>query len=378
MGAEERPMTPPFPLPEAAPAELGLDPAKLEALCARVRGDIAAGLHPGAQLAVARHGRLALFESSGEARKGVPAGRDTLWLLYSNTKVITAAGLWALAEEGALRLTDRVAQHLPGFEAGGKAGITFIELLSHQAGFPSAVVGPECWEDPERLSATVCAFPLEWAPGSRVVYHPASAHWVAAAAIRAVTGEDHRRFLWRRIIAPLGLDRELFVGVPPGDLRRCADMHDPDGTPRLPECTPEHRAAGVPGGGGYGTARAMAAFYQALLAGGALGGARILAPRTIAYATRNVTGDRVDEAMGVPMHRALGPHLRGTTPGARGLGAFGHPSVFGHGGVGSSYCWGDPASGVSFAFLSNTRLDEDGHLPRMDVLSNLVHAAIVR
>jgi CubicO group peptidase (beta-lactamase class C family) len=366
-----------FPLPEAAPAELGLDALKLDALCARVEADIAAGLHPGAQLAVARHGRLALSRSFGTARAGVPAEAETLWLLYSNTKVITAAELWALAEEGALRLTDRVAQHLPGFEAGGKEGITFLDLLSHQAGFPSALVGPACWEDPERLRATVCAFPLEWAPGSRVVYHPASAHWVAAAAIRAVTGEDHRAFLWRRIIAPLGLERELFVGVPPGDLRRCADMHDPDGSPRMPECTPEHRAAGVPGGGGYGTARAMAAFYQALLAGGVLGGQRILAPRTIAYATRNVTGDRVDEAMGVPMHRALGPHLRGTTPGARGLGAFAHPSVYGHGGVGSSYCWGDPDSGVSFAFLSNTRLDEDGHLPRMDVLSNLVHAAII-
>lgn len=370
-------MTLPFPLPAASPAELGLDPGPLEALCARVAADVARGLHPGAQLAVARHGRLALVRSFGDARRGVPAGPETLWLLYSNTKVITAAGLWALAEEGALRLTDPVALHLPGFEAGGKGGITFIELLTHQGGFPSAVVAPECWEDAERLRATVCGFALEWEPGSRVVYHPASAHWVAAAVIRAVTGEDHRAFLWRRIIAPLRLDRELFVGVPPGDLARCADMHDPDGSVRLPEGTDAHRAAGVPGGGGYGTARAMAAFYQALLTGGVLAGARVLSPRMIAYATRNRTGERVDEAMGVPMHRGLGPHLRGETPGSRGLGAIAHPAVYGHGGVGSSYCWADPDSGVSFAFLSNARLDEDAHLPRMDVLSNFVHAAIV-
>jgi CubicO group peptidase (beta-lactamase class C family) len=370
-------MTDAFPLPGAAPWELGLDAARLEALCARVAADVARGLHPGAQLAVARHGRIALFESFGTARRNVAAGPGTLWLLYSNTKVITAAGLWALAESGALSLTDRVAQHLPGFEAHGKGGITFQELLTHQGGFPSAVIGPECWEDAARLRETVCAFETEWEPGSRIVYHPASAHWVAAAVIRAVTGEDHRAFLWRRIIAPLGLERELFVGVPPGDLPRCADMHDPDGTPRLPECTDAHRAAGVPGGGGYGTARAMAAFYQALLGGGSLGGARILAPRTIAYATRNRTGERVDEAMGVPMHRALGPHLRGETPGARGLGSLAHPATYGHGGVGSSYCWADPQSGVSFAFLSNTRLDEEAHLPRMEALSNLVHAAII-
>jgi CubicO group peptidase (beta-lactamase class C family) len=370
-------MTLPFPLPEAHPSELGLCPDRLERLCARIQSDIAAGHHPGAQVAVARHGRIALFRTFGAARAGVSATPETLWLLYSNTKVITAAGLWALQEDGALRLTDAIAQHLPGFEANGKGAITFIELLTHQAGFPSAEIGPECWEDPERLRATVCAFPLEWAPGSKVRYHPASAHWVAAAVIRAVTGEDHRAYLWRRLIAPLGLDRELFVGVPEGDMGRCADMHDVDGSPRMPECSAAHRAAGVPGGGGYGTARAMAAFYQALLHGGQLAGRRILSPRSIAYAVRNHTGDRVDEYNAMPMHRGLGPHLRGETAGIRGLGAIAHPLTFGHGGVGSSYCWADPASGVSFAFLSNTRQTEEFHGPRMDTISTLAHAAII-
>ena len=370
-------MSEPFPLPTATPAELGLDPAKLDLLCARIEADIASGHHPGAQLALARHGKLALFRSFGEARHGVAATDETLWLLYSNTKVITAAGLWALAEDGRLRLSDPIAQHLPGFEAGGKGGITFIELLTHQAGFPSAEVPPEAWENPEALHEVVCGFPLEWEPGGRVRYHPAAAHWVAAAVIRAVTGEDHRAYLRRRLIAPLGLEGELFIGVPPEAQPRTADMHDVDGTVRRPEGTPAHLAAGIPGGGGYGTARAMAAFYQALLQGGALAGRRILSPRMLAYAIRNYTGDRPDEYNGMPMHRGLGPHLRGATPAIRGLGANAHPGTFGHGGVGSSYCWGDPASGVSFAFLSNTRQSEEFHGPRMDTLSTLAHAAII-
>jgi len=54
----------------------------------------------------------------------VKAEPETLWLLYSNTKVITAAAIWALAEYGALRLADRIAQHLPRFEAGGKEEVT--------------------------------------------------------------------------------------------------------------------------------------------------------------------------------------------------------------------------------------------------------------
>ncbi len=347
-----------------------LDGARLERLCEAVAGDVASGLCRGAAIAVARHGEVVLSRVFGEARDGVAADQRTLWLLYSNTKVVTAAGLWALAEEGRISLADPVARHLPGFEAGGKGGITFVELLTHQAGFPSAVVPEAAWEDPALLRDTVCGFALEWEPGSRVRYHPASAHWVAAAVIRAVTGEDHRDFLRRRIIAPLGLD--LFVGVPDAEHARAADMHDEDGTRRLPECGPAHRRAGVPGGGGYATAPAMALFYQCLLGGGA----PILGRRVLEYALRPRTGDRMDEHNGIPMHRALGPHLRGFTDGMRGLGTLAHPMTFGHGGVGSSYCWGDPESGVSFAFLSNTRVEEERHAARMERISNLVHAAI--
>jgi CubicO group peptidase (beta-lactamase class C family) len=61
----------------------------------------------------------------------------------------------------------------------------------------------------------------------------------------------------------------------------------------------------------------------------------------------------------------------------RGLGSLAAPDAFGHGGVGSSYCWGDPASGVSFAYLTNARIPDPWHSVRLDRVSNLVHAAIV-
>jgi CubicO group peptidase (beta-lactamase class C family) len=80
--------------------------------------------------------------------------------------------------------------------------------------------------------------------------------------------------------------------------------------------------------------------------------------------------------MGMPMHRGLGPHSRGTTPTIRGLGSLASPRTFGHGGVGSSYCWADPESGVSFADLTNGRLPDPWHRQRMDVVSNCVHSAI--
>ena len=112
-------------------------------------------------------------------------------------------------------------------------------------------------------------------------------------------------------------------------------------------------------------------------AGGVLNGVRVLSPRTIEFVTRNFTGDRIDEYMGLPMCRGIGPHSRGEYPVVRGLGAIAHPRTFGHGGVGSSYCWADPTSGVSFAFFSNCRQTEEFHNRRMDILSNLAHASIL-
>ena len=79
---------------------------------------------------------------------------------------------------------------------------------------------------------------------------------------------------------------------------------------------------------------------------------------------------------GIPMHRGLGPHVRGESDRIRGLGTLGAPSTFGHGGVGSSYSWADPESGVSFTYLTNFVSPDPWHSARLDRVANLVHAAI--
>jgi CubicO group peptidase (beta-lactamase class C family) len=371
------------PLATASSSSLGLDSRQLERLSELVTRHVAEGRYPGAQYAIARHGKLAVLSTIGEARTQptrVPAGDDTLWLIYSNTKVITACAVWLLVERGAIAFTDRVSDHLPGFEAHGKKDITIVQLLSHQGGFPSADVSPAAWEDHELLRKIVCGFTLEWTPGTRVQYHGRSAHWVAGAMIEALTKMDFRDFIRENVTEPLGLGDELYVGMPEAVHGRAVDMHEPDAhgrqVPLAEANTAAHRRAGAPNGGGYATARAMAAFYQMLLAGGRLNGVRLLSPRLVAYVTRNFTGDRVDLNMNMPMHRGLGPHVRGTTENIRGLGALASPRTFGHGGVGSSYCWADPDSGVSFAYLTNSRIPDPWHSWRMDQVSNCVHSAI--
>jgi len=375
---------PAFPLAAAKPSSLNLDERALDRLQELITRHIAEGRYPGAQIAMARRGQLALAASFGDARttpKREAAKDDTLWLLYSNTKVITACAVWLLAERGALSFTDTVASHVPGFEANGKGDITILQLLTHQGGFPDAVVPDAAWTDHDLLRRTVSSFTLQWTPGSRVSYHPTAAHWVAAVLIEALTKTDFRDFIRNEIAEPLGLANELFVGLPDAQHGRAVDMHEPspDGarqTLRDENNTQAFRRAGVPGGGGYATARAMAAFYQMLAQGGTLNGVRLLSPRTVQYVTRNFTDDRPDLYMGMPMHRGIGPHSRGTTPNIRGLGALAHPGTFGHGGVGSSYCWADPDSGVSFAYLSNSRVPDPWHSVRLDRICNLAHAAI--
>ena len=84
----------------------------------------------------------------------------------------------------------------------------------------------------------------------------------------------------------------------------------------------------------------------------------------------------VDGGMDMPMHRGLGVHVRGNTDTIRGLGTIASPRTYGHGGVGSSYCWTDPDSGVSFAYLTNSRIPDPWHSRRLDIISNIVHSAI--
>jgi CubicO group peptidase (beta-lactamase class C family) len=93
--------------------------------------------------------------------------------------------------------------------------------------------------------------------------------------------------------------------------------------------------------------------------------------------SRNHTGERGDEQMnGIPMHRGLGPHVRGDSDRIRGLGTIGAPATFGHGGAGTSYSWADPESGVSFSYLTNYMAPDPWHSARLDRVANLVHAAI--
>jgi len=383
--------SPPFPnfapvLEKASPASQGIDEACLERLYERIENHIAAGWYPGAAIAMARRGMLVAAKSFGVARlatadkPAVAADEQTLWLLYSQTKPVTSSAIWYLVERGKLRFHDTVADYIPEFPRHGKDKVTLYHLLSHQAGFPDANVPPEAWEDHVLMRQCVCDFTLEWQPGAKVVYHSAASHWTQAVLIDAVTGQDYRAFIRDHILQPLGLDG-LWVGVPDALHARLAGAYQRTDSGEhevlADRNTPAFYRAGVPGGGGYATATDLVTFYQMLLHLGELNGTRILGPRTVQYVTRNHTGDRIDERFGMPMHRGLGVHVRGTTATIRGLGSTAAPNTFGHGGVGTSYSWADPGTGVSFSYLTNSQMAEPYHGRRLDEIMGLAHAAVI-
>jgi CubicO group peptidase (beta-lactamase class C family) len=366
-----------YPLPAGDIAKHGIAGKQLDHLDALIKEHVAANRYPGAQIALARNGELLLFRGYGKTgtEASAQAVNDrTLFQMFSQTKVFTSATVWTLIEEGKLSFMDKVADHLPEFAARGKADITLHQVMSHTGGFPSGDVTEAAWTDHKVMRREVCDFSLDWTPGTRLQYHPRAAHMVQGMLIEAVTGKDYRDAIRERITEPLGIADDVFIGVPEAQDSRCV-MVSGDGEPR--DNRRAMRAAGLPGGGGYGTARGIAAFYQALLNKGALNGRRILSPRLIAYVAKNQTGEMGDAAMGgIPMHRGLGPHVRGESDRIRGLGTIGAPSVFGHGGAGSSYSWADPTSGVSFSYMTNHFANEPFHSLRLDRVANIIHAAI--
>jgi len=365
-----------YPLPSSDPQKLGFALKPLEHLDRLIREHIEEGRYPGAQIALARNGELALFRSYGDAKtegSRVAAGSDTLFLLFSQTKVLTSSAIWTLVEEGRLSFMDKITDHLPEFGRRGKSDITLQQVMTHQGGYPSGDVTQATWADHTKMRAEVCDFSLDWTPGTKLQYHPRAAHLTQAMVIEAVTGRDYRDVIRDKVLTPLGLDNDIFVGVPAAQQHRCADTYAPEARDNCPE----FKAAGLPSGGGYATARGMAAFYQMLLGKGRLGNVRMFSPRLVAYVSRSHTGELPDEAMGgIPMHRGLGPHVRGESAHIRGLGTIGAPQTFGHGGAGTSYSWADPTSGVSFSYITNFVAPDPWHSARLDRVANLAHAAI--
>jgi CubicO group peptidase (beta-lactamase class C family) len=361
-----------------SPAQVGIDPEKLNALFARAEREVRNGLLPSMQLAIACRGRVAAMRTIGTVThesRTAEATNDTLYVVFSCTKALTSTAGWILLQEGKLDVTERVADILPEFGSNGKDVITVEQLFTHTCGFPLAPFPMSEWNDRAKRRERFARWRLNWEPGSRFEYHPTSSMWVIAAIIEQRTGVDFREFVRTRIAEPLGL-RDLYVGLPPALQGRLADIQHVGalptaeemkalGWPEIPvtEVTedalqgfndPRAREAGNPGGGGTMTAADLALFYQALLAALRGDDERIWKVDTVRQGLRVRTGDLTDPLFRKRVHRALGLVIAGDADRTyRGFGHTGSEHSFGHNGAGGQIAWADPDSGISFVYCTN-------------------------
>lgn len=245
-------------------------------------------------------------------------GPDSLFRLYSSTKVVTAVAFMILLERGQVLLDDPVQKYLPEFahpayvcytgnniESYRPAGeLTIKHLLTMTAGFTYDGKGGTvrektalAFEELERkggftlreFSWKIAEIPLAFEPGSS--WHYGVCLDVLGAVIEVISGKSFGQFLREEILTPLGMNSTYFF-CPSNrreDLttayRRTDGMLIPDTS--LDYRLEESYLFESGGGGLVSTLRDMAVFVQMLSMGGTLGGVRILGRKTIELMCRN-------------------------------------------------------------------------------------------
>lgn len=338
---------------------------------------IAEGLHPAAQLYVARHSETVADLALGEATPGVATRPETLTLWLSSSKPVAAVAIGQLWERGLLDLDDPIARHVPEFAQNGKAGITVRHALTHTGGFRLPQTGWPLvpWEE---TIARVCAARLEprWVPGEKAGYHMASSWFALGEVVRRLDGRPFEEYVRAEIFLPLGMD-DCWIGMPAdryrsyvGEGRLAAMWNTEASTPRRHPWDEEAYVTRCsPGGNGWGPMRQLGRLYLALLAGGTLDSRRVLLPQTVeAIAARHRVG-MLDHTFRQVMDWGLGvipnslPGLletstwlaRETTAGPADpelpyhYGPHASRRAYGHSGYRSSTAFADPAHGLVVA-----------------------------
>jgi CubicO group peptidase (beta-lactamase class C family) len=324
-----------------------------------------------------------IWAGTADAKTGREWDEDTLTLVYSTTKGVTAICAHLLAERGELDLDAPVVDYWPEFGQEGKERVPVRWLLSHRVGLPTLDerLSPEealAW-DPA-VEALAGQKPL-WEPGTKHGYHALTYGWLVGEVIRRVTGRSPGRFLADEVSDPLGLD--LWIGLPDAQESRVCRLIAVDPTPPSPEelaALPPERiemlkamahpdsltvralnitdppfnfntravhAGELPSANAIATARALAKLYASTI--GEVDGIRLLDPVTVRDATREQASGR-DEVLVGDSRFASGFILPCTYKPLMG------PGSFGHSGAGGSLAFADPDRQVGFGYVMNRML----------------------
>lgn len=203
---------------------------------------------PGAGIAVSLNGEIVHKHFAGYANveKGVPFADDTIFNLYSATKVSTVTAAMRLADRGILDLNAPAADYLPELKRvtvrekdGTVSPATHImrvrHLFSMSAGFTydgntpaiRRLLAENKQPTTRQVVAALASEPLAFEPGTHFRY--SFCHDVLAAVMEAAAGLPFPEILERELFTPLGMKDTVFQLRDEQRARHAPEYHGFDG-----------------------------------------------------------------------------------------------------------------------------------------------------
>jgi CubicO group peptidase (beta-lactamase class C family) len=296
---------------------------------------------------------------------------DTITIVWSTTKTMTALCALVLADRGELDLAAPVARYWPEFAAAGKQDVQVRHVLAHTAGLPDLdgpVTAGDLYDWPA-VTARLAAQAPRWEPGTAAGYHSLTQGFILGEVIRRITGRTLGVFFAEEIAGPLGAD--FHIGLPAEHDHRVSPVIAPPGSPSgdwvaappaagLGAGAPAQagpgggirvsdgnslawRRAQIPSASGFGNARSVAAVQSVLACGGTARGVRLLSPAGCALA-RQEQYHGVDQVLGATMRYGMGYAI--------------FDRSYGWGGWGGSLVLVDPEARMTVSYVMNQMLDQ--------------------
>lgn len=345
------------------------------------------GMELGANVCLTHEGetKVDLWGGVSDPETGKAWEEDTLSIVFSSTKGITALVAHMMIDEGKLNLDQPVAEIWPEFAANGKENATVRMMMNHTVGLPvfKSKVPEGLFWDWEATCNLLASEEPWWEPGSNQGYHAITFGWVVGELMRRVSGKSVGTLIQEYLSQPLGLD--LWCGLPEGEEARVAPMQtfklaegempgalamkamsEPesisggfffnDGGFAANINTREAHAAEIPAANGITNGRGLAGAYMPFANGGVVGGKRFISEDQIARMGEVSAATGRDETLQVPTRFGLGFMLsmdnRGGPDGLQDSAILGR-HAFGHVGAGGSIGFADPDAGMSFGYNMN-------------------------
>lgn len=336
----------------------------------------------GAAVCVYKNGQKAvdLWGGHTDTEKTQPWRPDTIVIMNSVAKSMTALCTHVLIDRGLVDFDAPVADYWPEFAQAGKEKVLVRHVLSHTDGVIFCDAAPPgSWFDwATHIKALEVQAPA-WEPGTKGAYNSINIGFLLGEIIRRVTDKSVGTFLREAITEPLEAD--YHIGLRPDEIARVSDMHrnpnngffavaqDPS-TPlgRAFRSAPpigyfqncrEIREIEVPSFGGHGNARAVARIYAALAGDGMVDGVRILSPQAVERASALVWED---DCIMTQRRLRMGYGFMHNEPETAPMGP--NLEAFGHTGTGGAFAWCDRERNLAFAYCPNFQREGPGIGPR--------------